>query len=99
MKNVPYCFLMMTRMIYHFQDKICHIELFQRLSRNFKNEQDELNNYIIKNTKESVVINKEKTAVNDFINTVKNYKNTISELTPEIVKDFIEHIEIFEAKN
>ncbi len=84
-----------------YEDKVrgnISIELFQRLSRNFKNEQDELNNYIIKNTKDNVVINKEKTAVNDFINIVKNYSNTISELTPEIVKDFIEHIEVFEAK-
>lgn len=84
-----------------YEDKVkgnITIELFQKLSRNFKNEQDELNDYIIKVTKESAVINKEKTAVNEFINTVQKYNDKISELTPEIVNDFIEHIEIFEAK-
>lgn len=84
-----------------YEDKVMgnlSIELFQKLSQDFKEEQNELNDFIFNNAKDSIDVAKEKTAVNEFIGIVNKYDSKITTLTPDIVDDFIERIEVFEAK-
>ena len=72
--------------------------MFQKLSSNFSTEQATLNDFIFEHSKKCANVKVDKSNVSDFVNIVKKYETGIDALTPEIVDDFIERIEIFEAK-
>lgn len=84
-----------------YEDKVrgnITLDVFQKLSSNFSTEQATLNDFIFEHSKECANVKADKSSVSDFVNIVKKYETGIDALTPEIVDDFIERIEIFEAK-
>lgn len=84
-----------------YEDKVrgnITLDVFQKLSNNFSKEQTTLNKFIFEHSRECTNVNIDKSNVSDFINVVNKYETGIKKLTPEIVDDFIEQIEIFEAK-
>lgn len=84
-----------------YEDKVrgnIPLDLFQKLSSEYHKEQATLNDYIIEHSKECANVKADKSNVSDFVNIVKKYETGIEALTPEIVDDFIERIEIFDTK-
>lgn len=88
-----------------YEDKVkgnITLEIFQKLSSEFINEQKELANAIIDYSKERADLDNSKDALKGFLDIVEKYKyrtqGSITQLTHEIVDDFIDKIEVFESK-
>lgn len=86
-----------------YEDKVngnITLEIFQKLSSEFINEQKELSNAIIDYSKERADLDNSKDALKGFLDIVEKYRTqgSITQLTNEIVDDFIDKIEVFESK-
>lgn len=88
-----------------YEDKVkgnITLEIFQKLSSEFINEQKELANAIIDYSNERADLDNSKDALKGFLDIVEKYKyrtqGSITQLTHEIVDDFIDKIEVFESK-
>ena len=53
---------------------------------------------IIDGSRQSVVINKQEVEISNFIKMLNKYHTPLSELTPEVIDDFIEKIVVFETE-
>ena len=86
-----------------YEDKVAKnisLEIFQKLSSQFSAEQKELMDLVVHDNQKCADFEKTKSALKGFFDTVDNYSDVtfIEKLTPDIVNDFIDRIEIFEAK-
>ena len=66
--------------------------------KNFCIEKAELQKLIIDSSRQSVVINKQEVEISNFIKMLNKYHTPLSELTPEVIDDFIEKIVVFETE-
>ena len=86
-----------------YEDKVkgnITLEIFQKLSSEFIKEQKELSNAIIDYSKERADLDISKDTLKGFFDIVEKYRmqGSITQLTHEIVDDFIDKIEVFESK-
>ena len=86
-----------------YEDKVkgnITLEIFQKLSSEFIKEQKELSNAIIDYSKERANLDISKDTLKGFFDIVEKYRmqGSITQLTHEIVDDFIDKIEVFESK-
>lgn len=84
-----------------YEDKVkgnITLETFQMCDKNFCIEKAELQKLIIDSSRQSVVINKQEVEISNFIKMLNKYHTPLSELTPEVIDDFIEKIVVFEAE-
>lgn len=86
-----------------YEDKVkgnVTLELFQKLSSEYTNEQKELSQAILDYNKKCLDFGKTKNELKGFFDVVEKYRSqsSINELTPEIVEEFTDRIEISETK-
>lgn len=86
-----------------YEDKVkgnITLEIFQKLSSEFIKEQKELSNAMIDYSKERADLDISKDTLKGFFDIVEKYRmqGSITQLTHEIVDDFIDKIEVFESK-
>lgn len=86
-----------------YEDKVngnITLELFQKLSSEYVNEQTELSQTILNYNKKCLDFDKTKNELKGFFDVVEKYRlqGFINELTPEIVEEFTDRIEISETK-
>lgn len=86
-----------------YEDKVkgnITLEIFQKLSSEFIKEQKNLSNAIIDYSKERADLDNSKDTLKGFLDIVEKYRiqGSITQLTHEIVDDFIDKIEVFESK-
>ena len=84
-----------------YEDKVkgnITLETFQMCDKNFCIEKAELQKLIIDGSRQSVVINKQEVEISNFIKMLNKYHTPLSELTPEVIDDFIEKIVVFETE-
>ncbi len=74
------------------------LETFQKLSKTYTTEQQILNQTILSESRKCVDFEKDTKAILDFKKTLDKYTYPIEELTRDVLKDFIEKIEICEAQ-
>ena len=84
-----------------YEDKVkgnITLETFQMLDKNFCVEKAELQRLIIDRSRKSVDIDKQTVAISKFIKMLEKYHTPLSELTPDVIEDFIDKIIIFETE-
>lgn len=69
-------------------------EVFLRLAAQYTAEQHELNDKIFALSKKIGSIKKQETEVNQFLAAINKYDELFTELTPDIIKEFIEKVEV-----
>ncbi|MGN0456487.1 MAG: recombinase family protein [Acutalibacteraceae bacterium] len=85
-----------------YEDKVkgdISLDLFSMLVSGYQQEQAQLNDFIISNKKIIFEADNDKNAIREFLSVLDKYDNVISELTPEIVDDFIDKIVIYDSEN
>lgn len=86
-----------------YEDKVkgnITLEIFQKLSSEYTKEQRKLSASIIDYSKECAYWDNAKNALKGFLDIIEKYRmqGSITQLTHEIVDDFIDKIEVFESK-
>lgn len=86
-----------------YEDKVngnISLEIFQKLSSEYCLEQKELSSKVLDLKKKCAEFGQTKTALKGFFDIVQKYMEhgSLNELTPEIVSEFIDRIEIGETK-
>ncbi len=86
-----------------YEDKVngnISLEIFQKLSSEYCLEQKELSSKVLDLKKKCAEFGQTKTALKGFFDIVQKYMEhgSVNELTPEIVSEFIDRIEIGETK-
>lgn len=86
-----------------YEDKVngnISLEIFQKLSSEYCLEQKELSSKVLNLKKQCAEFGQTKTALKVFFEIVQKYmeQGSVNELTPEIVSEFIDRIEIGETK-
>lgn len=82
-----------------YEDKVLWeitVEMFNRLSQKFTDEQAELKQNVAAQTEQLSALSEHKSNTDKFINSVRKYTE-ITQLTPEILGEFIEKIIVHEA--